>query len=366
MTTARPTSVSELADLLPSRPRWQVRAGGTKPALSSPLPNRPVLDMTGLSGILEYKPEECTFTALAGTPVADVERALRPHKQYLPFDPPLTAAGATLGGTVAAGLSGSCRYRFGGIRDFLIGARVVDGEGRIVQSGGKVVKNAAGFLLHQALVGSAGRLAVLAELTFKVFPEAEAHATLRIATGDVAAAMGVMATVQRERFDLEALDITPPGTVWLRIGGFAEALAARVDLLRRVVGAAATVLVGDDEAAVWREAREFGWVPVGAALVRVPITLPRLGPLDEALSGHTADVRYSVAGNLAWIAWPESPPMLDALLRDQRLVGQAIIGPPGRSLIGAVGANPFEERLRSVMDPQGRLAEAPLAPFAAE
>jgi glycolate oxidase FAD binding subunit len=355
MTTARPASVGELAALVPSRPRWQVRAGATKPALSSPQADDvPVLDLSGLAGILEYQPEECTFTALAGTRVADVERALRPHKQYLPFDPPLTAAGATLGGTVAAGLSGSCRYRFGGIRDFLIGARIVDGEGRVVQSGGKVVKNAAGFLLHQALVGSAGALGVLAELTFKVFPEADAHQTLRIDTGDVEAAIAVMATVQRERFDLEALDITPPGTVWLRLGGFAEALDARVDLLRRVTGVVAAVIVGDDEAAVWREAREFGWVRAGAALVRVPMTLPQLRPLDAALSHEGADARYSVAGNLAWIAWPTSIESLDAVLRDHGLVGQVIVGPPQRRLIGAVSPNTFGERLRAVMDPQGR------------
>ena len=94
----------------------------------------------------------------------------RAHGQYLPFDPPLTAAGATIGGTVAAGINGPCRYRFGGIRDFLIGARIVDGEAAHPAGGGKVVKNAAGFLLHQAMVGSCGTLGVLAELTFKVFP----------------------------------------------------------------------------------------------------------------------------------------------------------------------------------------------------
>ena len=93
-----------------------------------------MLDLSGLAGIVAYTPEECTFTALAGTRIAEIERALAAHGQYLPFDPPLAAAGATLGGTVAAGLNGSCRYRFGGIRDFLIGARIVDGEGRILQA----------------------------------------------------------------------------------------------------------------------------------------------------------------------------------------------------------------------------------------
>ncbi len=159
MTTVSPTSISELAAVVPSRPRWQVRAGGTKAALSSARPGVPVLDLSAPFRHRRVPPEECTFTALAGTRVAEIERALAAHGQYLPFDPPLTAAGATIGGTVAAGISGSGRYRFGGVRDFLLGACIVDGEGRVLQAGGKVVKNAAGFLLHQAMVGSVGRWA---------------------------------------------------------------------------------------------------------------------------------------------------------------------------------------------------------------
>ena len=228
MMAERPTSVDALAAIVPSQPHWQVRAGGTKPALSSAASGVPVLDMSGLAGILEHTPEECTFTALAGTRIADIERVLAVHRSHLPFDPPLAAAGATLGGTVAAGINGSCRYRYGGIRDFLIGTRIVDGEGRVVTSGGKVVKNAAGFLLHQAMVGSAGSLGLLAELTFKVFPAAEAHVTLRIDAGSIGAAVDVLSAVQRERFELAAADVTQPGTVWLRLGGFADALPTRL------------------------------------------------------------------------------------------------------------------------------------------
>ena len=159
--TLQPKSVGDLAALLPAHPRLRVRGAGTKCALSGPILEAPTLDLTALSGIVEHTPEECTFTALAGTPVAEIERVLAAHGQYLPFDPPLAAAGATIGGTVAAGVNGSCRYRYGGIRDFIIGAQIVDGRGRTTRSGGKVVKNAAGFLLHQALVGSCGRLGIL-------------------------------------------------------------------------------------------------------------------------------------------------------------------------------------------------------------
>ena len=91
--------------------------------------------------------------------------------QYLPFDPMLSAAGATIGGTVAAGISGPGRYRYGGIRDFLLGVQFISSDGAVINAGGKVVKNAAGFDIPKLLVGSLGRLGVMTELTFKVFPQ---------------------------------------------------------------------------------------------------------------------------------------------------------------------------------------------------
>ncbi|AMY08927.1 putative FAD-linked oxidoreductase [Luteitalea pratensis] len=358
MTIVHPTSIAELAASIPQRPSWSVRGGGTKPGLARTGDDCAVLDLSRLAGIVEYTAEECTFTALAGTRIDDIERALAPYGQYLPFDPPLATSGATIGGTVAAGVNGSCRYRFGGIRDFLIGVRLVDGEGRIVHSGGKVVKNAAGFLLHQAMVGSCGRLGVVAELTFKVFPAPAAHATVRTDARDLASSLSLMAAVQRERFDLEAIDLTPPGVLTLRIGGAPEALDARATALKDAVGHHARVLTGEDDAAVWHEARELSWVPAGAGLVRVPLSLPQVQALDVALAGGNAARRYAVAGNLAWIAWPGSIDVLGAILREQGLVGQVLAGAPGSPFIGATAPNPFEQRLRSVMDPCGRLADA--------
>ncbi len=103
--------------------------------------------MRHLSGITSYNPAECVLTALAGTPVADIDAALaRASASTCRSIPTHVRAGGTIGGTVASGLSGSGRYRYGGVRDFIIGARVVDGHGRLIASGGQVVKNAAGFL----------------------------------------------------------------------------------------------------------------------------------------------------------------------------------------------------------------------------
>lgn len=359
--TWRPSSIEALAAGITSHARLRMRGGGSKPALSSPAAGETSLDMSGLAGIVEYTPEECTFTALAGTPIRDIERALAPHGQHLPFDPPLSSAGATIGGAVAAGTSGSCRYRFGGIRDFVIGARLVDGRGQLVTTGGKVVKNAAGFLLHQALVGSCGAFGAIVELTFKVFPAAEAHATLRIETGDVAAAMATVQAIERARFDLEALDVEPPGTVWLRLGGFGEALPARVDAISQalasmptIAGGSVTSITGDHEADAWLGASAFSWVPSGAALVRVPTTVRAIGALDAALGQQGASRRYAVAGNLAWIGWPGPVAALDEMLRAHALRGQVLVGDVDRPFIGLPHDNAFGARVKAVFDPDGR------------
>ena len=131
----RPTSIAEVEAAVRAAPpgsRILAHGRGTKPPLSTSPDDAVTLDVSGLSGIIEYEPGEFTFTALAGTPIEDIAAALAEHGQFLPFDPPLVEAGATLGGTVAAGLSGPGRYRYGGVRDFVLGIRYVDGAGEVV------------------------------------------------------------------------------------------------------------------------------------------------------------------------------------------------------------------------------------------
>src|SRR5262245_57119285 len=136
----RPSSIADVQAQVRegARARLMVRGAGTKPALSIAREGVQTVDLSGLAAVTEYNPGEYTFTALAGTPVAQVQAMLAEHGQYLPFDPPLVERGATLGGTVAAGLSGPGRYRYGGVRDFILGVRLVDGSGQVVRGGGKV------------------------------------------------------------------------------------------------------------------------------------------------------------------------------------------------------------------------------------
>ena len=327
--------------------------GGSKLALSAD----GNLSLAGLSGVLEYEPSEYTFTALAGTPLLEVETLLREHGQYLPFDPPFAGAGATLGGTVAAGLSGPGRFRYGGVRDFLLGVTFVSGEGKLVTGGGKVVKNAAGFDFPKLMVGALGAFGVLVELTFKVFPRPEAYATLDV---DVGSLEGVVKAVQKlavSPFEPACLDFEPSGRLLVRIGGTADALRERLERIQALIGREGEVLEGDTDEAVWREAREFAWVPEGHGLVKVPLNPQRVGELERALESYDAPRRYSVGGNVLWLAWPEGAGAreLRTLLSSLNLPALALTGTWERPLLG-VKKNAFMERIVSVLDPEGKYA----------
>ena len=352
-----PASIDDVREVVATTPRLTIRGAGTKPGLMGASRDRPILDLSALAGVTEHSPEECTFTALAGTRTADIERLLASHGQYLPFDPPLTAAGATLGGIVAAGASGSCRYRYGGIRDFLIGARIVDGRGQLITAGGKVVKNAAGLLLHQAMVGSCGRFGVIAELTFKVFPSARSRATVKAYAGSLASALETMEKVRAARFELEAIDISSPSTLLLRIGGGTDALATRVAALRRSTAIDTELLEGDADESEWLGAREFSWADRSLPLIRIPLTTPQVPALDDVLTRAGAARRYALAGNVAFAAWPMPLAELSDRLKSLRLSGQVLLGPPGSRLIGAVPDDEFARRVTAVLDPDGRFRD---------
>ena len=334
--------------------------GGSKSALSTPPAGAAALDVSGLRGIVDYDPAELTFTALAGTPVAEVGAALAEHGQHLPFDPPLAAAGATLGGVVAAGASGANAYRHGGVRDFVVGVRIVEGTGTLVRGGGTVVKNAAGFDLSKLMVGSMGRLGVIVEVSCKVFPAPRATATLVADTGSIEAALAVIAALGRGPLELEALDLEPPGRLLVRLGGDAEGLPARADRLTTALGVPAERLEGEADAAVWRDAAELAWVGVGGRIVRVALTARGVGALQAALAPIGARVRYSRGANVAWVAWPEDRPLaqLDASLSSLGLAGMVLTGPADRILLGMRGGGAFGARIRAALDPHSRFPEA--------
>lgn len=353
-----PRTTAEVVDAVRSHDRLVVRGGCTKPALSTATDSAVAVDIAGLTGIVEYDPNEFTVTALAGTRVSEVTGLLAANGQYLPFDPPFVAAGATLGGSVASGLSGPNRYRFGGVRDFIIGVRLVDGRGDEVRGGGKVVKNAAGFDLPKLMVGSMGRLGIMTEITFKVFPAPKAWRTLTVAMQGIDDALETIMRLGSLPLDLEAVELTPTATLNVRIGGLEETLEARIQRLERAIGRGdGRPLSGDVEQAFWKELREFRWLPDEHKLVKVPVTPTRVTPLHERLDRAGATVRYGVGANVAWVAWPGEMQELDRLLSALELPGLVLIGPPESPRIGHVAGRSFAARIKSVLDPARRFSE---------
>ena len=312
--------------------------------------------MRRLAGILEYEPGEYTFTAYAGTRLADIKAALDEHGQYMPFDPPLVKAGATLGGTIAVGLSGAGRYRFGGLRDFILGVQIVDGQGRLVRGGGKVVKNAAGFDLPKLMVGSLGRLGIVISASFKVFPAPPSMATLRLSLPDLTTGLQAVAHCTGGSYDLEALDLaaTPTGfDLMVRVGGPADVSGVCLERLHARLDPAAAYahLKIDDDAADWAEAGALAWSPPDHALVKVATTPNTLPALDAMLAPAGALRRYSVGGNLAWISWPDALPVLSQQLATLGCAGLVLRGQIPSPLIGAYKPSPFLARIQRALDP---------------
>ena len=155
-----------------------IEGGATKSWYGNPN-NYAKLDTRAYSGILEYQPEELVITACAGTPLKEIEAALKEKNQVLAFEPPHFGENATFGGAIAAGLAGPGRITVGNFRDFVLGARILDGKGQDLSFGGKVMKNVAGYDVSRLLPGSLGTLALLLEASVKVLPKPAATATLR-------------------------------------------------------------------------------------------------------------------------------------------------------------------------------------------
>lgn len=166
----------------------RIRAGGTKDFYGNAPAGDTILDPRPLRGIVNYEPTELVVTVRAGTPLAELEDELASRGQMLPFEPPHfdseDISSATIGGAVAAGLAGPRRASYGptygGVRDFMLGATLLDGRGQLLRFGGTVMKNVAGYDMARALAGSLGILGVLTELSIKVLPRPVTETTVRM------------------------------------------------------------------------------------------------------------------------------------------------------------------------------------------
>lgn len=353
----RPDNEQTLQQLLMAHPIVYPVGGRTKPALCDARGEPTRIDMRGLSGMVEYEPDEFTFTARAGTAVTEIAAALAEKNQYLPFDPLLVDAGATLGGTVAANTSGSGRLRYGGVRDFILGVRFVDGNGRLLNGGGKVVKNAAGFDIPKLMVGSLGRLGIFTELTFKVFPKPATYETLHLRYRSLEAALEATFLLANQPYELDAVDIRQDnaGTnVWLRMGGQSDALPYRLSRLISWLEsntAVQHIKQLSDEGSLWRGFNQLAWTEAAQSVVKIPLP-PRLMPIVQRFDGVVA-AHFTTAGNVAWVT-TTSLQTLDGELKRANLAGLVLRGRVERPFLGELPWLSFAQRVKQALDPAGR------------
>jgi glycolate oxidase FAD binding subunit len=201
-----------------------IRGGGSKDFYGEPPRGDTLLDTRHLAGIAAYEPSELVITVRAGTPLAELEAALAERGQYLAFEPPRFAPGTTIGGVVAAGLSGPARAAAGGVRDFVLGATMLNGRGELLTFGGQVMKNVAGYDVARLLSGSMGVLGVICEVSLKVLPLPVAQTTLRFEM-DEAQAIAKLNAWGGRPLPLQA-SAWHAGTLVVRLAGAAAAVQA--------------------------------------------------------------------------------------------------------------------------------------------
>jgi glycolate oxidase FAD binding subunit len=247
----------QIRDAAKNKTPLSIEGGGTKSWYGNPN-SYTKLDTRPYSGILEYQPEELVITACAGTPLKDIEAALREKNQVLAFEPPHFGENATFGGAIAAGLAGPGRITVGNFRDFVLGARILDGKGQDLSFGGKVMKNVAGYDVSRLLPGSMGTLSLLLEASVKVLPKPAASASLRCQVSQ-AKALKILNEWAGQPLPLSAScwigkTTGGDGQLTIRLAGAAAAVKAAIPLMCASVDA---FELDPTEAEIfWNELRE--------------------------------------------------------------------------------------------------------------
>jgi glycolate oxidase FAD binding subunit len=318
MTTDRPDTIDALAAIIrgaaASGQTLAVTGTASRPGIG-PGPADAILDVTGIGGDIVHDPAELLLTVPARTPLAEVAALLASAGQCLAFEPPSPdpiwgCGGGTIGGAIAAGLSGPRRPFAGAARDHVLEVSGVTGRGELFRAGGKVLKNVTGFDLPRLLTGSRGTLAVLTQITLKVLPLAPAQATLALPADTAAAAIRLMA-------DALLVDGGITGAAWadgqvlLRLEAGAAVLPALIDAARLRLPAFA---VQDDAASrrTWADMGNLNGLALAEHILwRCPLPASRAPALAASVAAVCGQIQLDWGGALAWIALPPAQADLD-------------------------------------------------------
>ena len=347
-------SVGAVQDAVRAGPRVLPVGGATEPALSSALADGvTLLDVSALQGVIEYNPAEMTVTARAGTRIAAVTDLLAEHDQYLPFDPPLGAAGATL--------EESSRPARRGPTPSAMEA---------------CASSSSACVCRRDWARAVGRWQCGQECRRLRPPEADGRVDGPPGCADPAGVQGLPAAARdddadlRIRFDRGRVGPRVPprartvrvrgtgpratGRVLARIGGEPVALDARARRIDETVALPSQRLRGEEDAALWRAASDLAWSPAERRDPRRADATSGDRPRGGAQRCR-ARARYSLATNVAWVSWPpgaESSPWIS--LKQLGLTGVVLVGPPREGLLGAARGGVFAARLRRALDPHDR------------
>ena len=310
--------LSEIIEAVRAGQSLRITGGGSKPGLGHPVSGSP-LSLSPLSQVVSYEPAELVLVTGPGLRLAELNALLAARGQALAFEPPdlgplygKPAGGGTVGGMVAAGLSGPGRVKAGAVRDHVLGMTAVSGDGRVFRSGGKVVKNVTGFDLPKLLTGAYGTLGVMTEIVLKVLPAPPVSRTLVLAGIEGEAANRALADALGSAAGVGAAAWTPSWLpldgllpdrtpcVLLRLDGVAVSVAERLSALERLLEgrAAMAVLDGDESAALWSCLRDAA--PLAG---RPELDVWRLSVPPMAGMGVLAAIRAAIPRTLGWLDW---------------------------------------------------------------
>lgn len=396
MTTFTPTTAAEVLDAV----RWaageeqplEIVGRGTKRGIGRPAQTEHAVDLSGLTGVTLYEPEELVLSARAGTPLAEIEALLAERGQEFAFEPmdyaPLFTGktssdgkSGTVGGALAANLSGPRRLKAGAARDHILGVYAVSGRGEAFKAGGRVVKNVTGYDLSKAMAGSWGTLAVVTDLTFKVLPRAETETTVALRRLDDEKAAAAMAAALASSAEVSGAAHLPelvaarvaggmlgsdPATL-LRVDGFGPSVAYRVAMLSDLFGGHVETIDAERSRALWAGIRDVAPYADGTdrPVWRISLAPSEGWKLVAALRMQAAvDAFYDWQGGLVWLRL-EDDPEADLVRRLVRGLGggHATLvraAAPIRAAVpvfepqpGALGA--LSARVKSEFDPKGIL-----------
>ncbi len=327
MAICRPQSEAELAaSIAAARTPLAIRGGGTRGF--APQVFCDDLDVTALRGISLYEPGALTIVADAGTPLVDVQAALAAKGQQLAFEPMDhrgllgTTGEPTIGGVVAGNISGPRRIQAGACRDFLLGVRFVDGTGRIIKNGGRVMKNVTGYDLVKLLAGSFGTLGVLSEVALKVLAISETQVSVVARGLSDRQGVAMLTRALGSPFDVTGAAhlacVAGNTTTMIRLEGFTDSVAYRADRLATLLADFGDISIdndGENVAAQWaalRDVREFSNRPGDVWRISVK---PSDGPLvgDRMHKITRAQIIYDLGGGLVWLLVPAGTDVRRAL-----------------------------------------------------